>query len=89
MATQPSAPVGGGPYDQALSLHSCYQQTIDAADDPLGLDVPCDQPKAAWRLAGIQAASAGDCPSGQASENEKQANANVIGSTLCLEPVTH
>jgi hypothetical protein len=83
------AATGGNRYDQALALHSCYEQIVDAVDDPQGLAVPCDQPKAAWRLAGIQAASAGDCPANQASDSEKQVGMDTVPPTLCLEPVTH
>lgn len=80
---------GGNSYDRALALHSCYEQIGDAVDDPKGLAIPCDQPKAAWRLAGIQAASAGDCPPTQASDSEKQVGEDTVPPTLCLEPVTH
>ena len=88
-STPAPAATGGNRYDQALALHSCYEQIVDAVDDPQGLDVPCDQPKAAWRLAGIQPASAGDCPSTQASDSEKQVGMDTVPPTLCLEPVTH
>jgi hypothetical protein len=76
-------------YQQALAQHACYANSFDAANDPLGLDVACTDSKAGFRLAGIQPAASGDCPSSQILVSAKQASADAVAPSLCLETVTH
>jgi hypothetical protein len=90
----PAASAGQGSaahddYQQALKAHACYADSFDAADDPLGKDVACADQQAGFRLVGIQAAAAGDCPPNQVLVSEKSASADAVPPSLCLEPVTH
>lgn len=76
-------------YSAALAQRACYADSFDAAKDPLKKAIGCDTAKAAFRLVGIQAASAGDCPPNQVLVSAEQATADAVAPSLCLEPVTH
>ena len=85
-----SPPAGSGSdYNQALQQNACYQDSIDAADGPLSKAVPCADPKAGFRLVGIQSGALPDCPPNQVLVSEKQSSGDAVAPTLCLEPVSH
>jgi hypothetical protein len=88
-ASTSPGPAGEDAYQQALRAHDCYADSFDAADDPLGKVVACDDKQASFRLVGIQPAAAGDCPPNQVLVSEKSASADTVAATLCLEPVAH
>jgi hypothetical protein len=88
-ASGPPVAVAPADYQQALKLRACYENSFDAAEDPQGRDVPCDQAQAGFRLMGIQPAATGDCPPNQVLVSEKQAGTDTVAPSLCLEPVTH
>jgi hypothetical protein len=88
-ASGPPVAVNQADYQQALKLRACYENSFDAAEDPLGRDLPCDQTKAGFRLVGIQPAAKGDCPPNQVLVSEKQDGTDTVAPSLCLEPVTH
>jgi hypothetical protein len=83
------AKVSEADYQQVLAAHACYENSFDAAEDPLGRRVDCADAKAGYRLVKSQPAVAGDCASNQTLVSEQQINPDVSAPSLCLEPVTH
>ena len=85
-----SPPAGSGSdYNQALQQRACYEASVDAATDPVSKAVPCADPKAGFRLVGIQSGALADCPPNQVLVSEKQQSADAVAPSLCLEPVSH